>query len=99
MTPNTNVFSIEPGGFPTNYTFQWNLNIQRELLGDWMLEVGYLGNSAHKLTGRVLANQAMPDADPLHPTSIASRRPNPAVGDVSYVPPSINRTTMHSTSS
>jgi hypothetical protein len=84
VTPNTNVFSIEHN-FPTNYTYQWNFNIQRELASGWLLEVGYLGNGAHKLTGRVLANQAVPDVDPLHPTSISSRRPNPAVGDVSYV--------------
>jgi hypothetical protein len=84
VTPNTNVFSIEYN-FPMNYTYQWNFNIQRELANGWLLEAGYLGNGAHKLTGRVLANQAVPDVDPLHPTSITSRRPNPAVGDVSYV--------------
>ncbi len=93
VTPNTNVFSIEPG-FRTNYTFQWTFNIQRELASGWLLEVGYLGNGAHKLTGRVLANQAVPDADPLHPTPIASRRPNPAVGDVSYVA-SIDNSNYH----
>ncbi len=85
VTPNTNIFSIDPSGFPTNYTYQWNLNVQRQFLHNWMLEAGYLGNGAHKLTGRVLANQAAPDVDPLHPTPIASRRPNPNVGDVSYV--------------
>ena len=32
---------------PMNYTYQWNLNIQRELANGWLFEVGYLGNGAH----------------------------------------------------
>jgi hypothetical protein len=93
VTPNINVFSLDPT-FRTNYTYQWNFNIQQQFGGSWMLEAGYLGNSAHKLTGRVLANQAAPDIDPLHPTPIASRRPNPNVGDVSYVA-SIDNSNYH----
>lgn len=93
VTPNTNIFSME-NNFRTNYTYQWTFNIQRELASGWLLETGYLGNSAHKLTGRVLANQAVPDADPARPTSISSRRPNPKVGDVSYVA-SIDNSNYH----
>jgi hypothetical protein len=93
VTPNTNVFSMEPN-FRTNYTYQWTFNIQREIRGGWLAEIGYIGNSAHKLTGRVLANQATPDIDPTHPTPIASRRPNPNVGDVSYVA-SIDNSNYH----
>src|SRR5262249_23842464 len=46
---------------------------------------GYVGNSAHKLTGRDLPNQAFPDPDLTRPTPVISRRPNPNIGDVSLV--------------
>jgi hypothetical protein len=84
LSPNTNVFSLD-AGFRTNYTYQWNFGIQRELTGGLLLETAYVGNSAHKLTGRDLPNQAFPDADPSRPTPVISRRPNPNIGDVNYV--------------
>jgi len=84
LSPNTNVFALDPN-FPTNYTYQYNFTIQRELLKNWLLEIGYIGNSAHRLTGRDLVNQAIPDADPSHPTAVNTRRPNQNIGDVSFV--------------
>jgi hypothetical protein len=84
LSPNTNVFALDRG-FRTNYTYQWNFGIQRELANNWLLETAYVGNSAHKLTGRDLPNQAFPDADPARPTPVLNRRPNPNIGDVSMV--------------
>jgi Carboxypeptidase regulatory-like domain/TonB-dependent Receptor Plug Domain len=84
LSPNTNVFSLDPG-FRTNYTYQWNFGIQQELANGLLFEAAYVGNSAHKLTGRDLPNQAVPDPDPSRPTPVISRRPNPNIGDVSYV--------------
>jgi len=84
LSPNTNVFSLDPK-FRTNYTFQWNFGIQRELAAGWLLDTSYVGNSAQKLTGRDLVNQAYVDADPLRPTPVNNRRPNPNIGDVSMV--------------
>lgn len=84
LSANTNVFALDPH-FRTNYTFQWNFGIQRELANNWLLEVGYVGNGAHKLTGRDLPNQAFLDADPSRPTPVIGRRPNPNIGDVSMV--------------
>ena len=84
QSPNVNVFSLDPN-FRTNYTYNWNFTIQREILHNTLLEVGYVGNSAHKLTGRELANQAVLDVDPTHPTPVINRRPNPNIGDVSLV--------------
>ncbi len=83
-SPNVNVFSLDPN-FRTNYTYNWNFTVQREILHNTLLEVGYVGNSAHKLTGRELANQAVLDVDPTHPTPVITRRPNPNIGDVSLV--------------
>lgn len=84
LAPNVNVFSLDPN-FRTNYTWQWNFGIQRELSNRLLFESAYVGNAAHKLTGRDLPNQAFLDADPLRPTPVISRRPNPNIGDVSYV--------------
>jgi len=84
LSPNTNVLSLDPK-FRTNYTFQWNFGIQRELAAGWLLDTSYVGNSAQKLTGRDLVNQAYVDADPLRPTPVNNRRPNPNIGDVSMV--------------
>lgn len=94
LTPTTNVFVLDQN-FRTNYTYQWNFSIQRELAKSFLLEAAYVGNSAHKLTGRDLENQAYLDADPTHPTSIASRRPNPGIGDVSLVS-SLDNSNYHS---
>jgi hypothetical protein len=84
LAPNVNVFSLD-SNFRTNYTWQWNFGIQRELRNGLLLETAYAGNAAHKLTGRDLPNQATLDPDPARPTSVLSRRPNPNIGDVSYV--------------
>lgn len=95
LTPDTNVFSLDHH-FRTNYTYQWNFNIQQELAQGWLLEVGYVGNSAHKLTGRDLVNQAFLDPDPANnPTPVNSRRPNPNIGDVSMVK-SLDNSNYHS---
>lgn len=84
LSPNTNVFSLDPQ-FRTNYTYQWNFGIQQELANSLLLDITYAGNSAHKMTGRDLVNQAYPDPDPTRPTPVISRRPNPNIGDVSMV--------------
>ncbi len=93
LSANTNVFSLDPS-FRTNYTYQWNFGIQRELVNNLLFETAYVGNSAHKLTGRSLPNQAFPDADLARPTPVINRRPNPNIGDVSYVS-SIDNSNYH----
>ena len=82
LNSSTNVFVLDQN-FRTSYTYQWNFSIQRQLASGWLLDTAYVGNSAHKLTGRGLPNQAYLDTDLAHPTSIAARRPNPNIGDVS----------------
>ncbi|MDX1982983.1 MAG: TonB-dependent receptor [Bryobacteraceae bacterium] len=85
LTPNTGVFSLDHD-YRTAYTYQWNFSIQRELAPGWLLETAYVGNSAHKLIGRDLVNQAFLDPDPArNPTPVNGRRPNPSIGDVSMV--------------
>jgi hypothetical protein len=42
------------------YSYQWNINLQRELPGDMILEIGYFANAAHKLMRRLEGNFALP---------------------------------------
>ena len=44
----------------TSYTMQYLLNVQRELGGNWVVEVGYLGTLSHHLYGFQDANQGIP---------------------------------------
>jgi outer membrane receptor protein involved in Fe transport len=49
------VFFIDPH-LRTPYVFHYNLSVQQQLPSNILLEAGYLGYSAHKLTGLVDAN-------------------------------------------
>jgi len=49
------VFFVDPN-LRTPYVYQYNLSIQQELASNLMLEAGYLGYSAHGLTGLVDVN-------------------------------------------
>jgi hypothetical protein len=49
------VYFVDPK-LRTPYVFQYNLSVQQQLPSSMLLEVGYLGYSAHKLTGLVDVN-------------------------------------------
>lgn len=82
VTPSTSLFSVDPN-LPANYTYEYNLSIQRQVLRTLSLQASYVGSSSHKLIGRDLINQAHVDAAPTHPTSIQSRRPFQGAADIS----------------
>ena len=81
--PSTNATSPETLGFkmPTPYTEQWNFGIQHTFGSKLLTSVSYVGNESHRQSERFDANFAYPE-DPLHPTAVATRRPYPALGDV-----------------
>src|SRR5262249_28785551 len=54
----------------TPYTFEYLLNVQRQLGSNWVAEVGYLGSMSRHLYGFRDANQPLPGS-----TSLASRTP------------------------
>lgn len=64
---------------------EWNFAIQRSFGRDWTATLAYLGDKATDVQTRINPNQATPDVDPSNPTPLASRRPNPLVGDVNQV--------------
>lgn len=49
------------------YAQQWNFNIQRELPGQMVVEVGYYANAAHKLMRRTEGNWALPGPGAINP--------------------------------
>ncbi len=53
------VYFVDPN-LRTPYVFQYNMSIQQQLPSNTLLEVGYLGYSAHKLTGLVDVNPIVP---------------------------------------
>src|SRR5260370_11749865 len=59
-----------PFDFPTPYAIQWNINVQRELPGSFLAQVGYTGSEAHKLPGVIAVNQAFPGT-----RNVNARRP------------------------
>jgi hypothetical protein len=42
--------------FRTPYSMQWNLQVQRQLFGNWMVDVGYVGSNGVKLLNRFPLN-------------------------------------------
>jgi len=54
--PGFAIFTIDPN-LKTPYVQQWNFGIQREVLGDMVAEVRYVGNRGTKLTRGVDVNQ------------------------------------------
>jgi hypothetical protein len=50
-------FSVDPNN-RTPYALEYNLNIQRQLGRNWVLEIGYSGSNSHKLWKRFNQNQA-----------------------------------------
>ena len=63
-------------------SYQWNFNIQHELPGDFLFQVGYVANLGREMQIRYDANQAV-QMDPLHPSAIQDRRPYQRLGFVS----------------
>jgi hypothetical protein len=68
-----------------SYMEQWNLNIQRELGGATVVEVGYAGSKGNALHRGRNVNQAV-----LGPGNVTQRRPFPRFGNISMGESSAN---------
>jgi hypothetical protein len=88
--PVTDLTNADLSGTTVNYlndktmpiSYQWNFNIQRELPGNFLVQVGYVGNKGSQMQVRYDANQAV-EIDPLNPLPINDRRPYQRLGFVS----------------
>ena len=83
---NTTVYS-QPFNFVTPYVEQWNVNVEQQLQGGFVAQIGYTGSEAHKLLYPINMNQAFPG-----PGAVNSRRPYQGVGNITYYAPLVNST-------
>ncbi len=81
------------------YDLQWNINVQRELPGNWLVEVGYAGNrGVHMRTTRNY--DFLPDSYLSMGTALQQLVPNPYAGIVTtgtLNQPSVTRGTLLNT--
>lgn len=68
--------------FPVAEIYQWNLNVQRELWGQTVFSIAYVGSGSSYLRGFNDLNAPPPGAGAINP-----RRPFPAFGAITYVAP------------
>jgi hypothetical protein len=93
QTPNTAVAYFNPKQIaPISY--QYNLNVQREISSGLLVEVGYLANISHHLTANDLSlDQVAPEL--MGPGNAQARRPFPQFTNVTWINPSIGNSTYH----
>jgi len=89
----TNVEYFDPGK-RTGYSQQFNLQIQRELPGALVTEIGYLGNLSRKLPGADLNTNQIPPAL-LGPGAGRLQRPFPQFSNVTIASPSLGISSYH----
>jgi hypothetical protein len=68
--------------FPIAEIYQWNLNVQRELFGQTVFSVAYVGSGSAYLRGFNDLNAPPPGAGAINP-----RRPFPTFGAITYASP------------
>ncbi|MDX2179354.1 MAG: TonB-dependent receptor [Bryobacteraceae bacterium] len=89
QNPNLSVEFFEPSGRVVPYLIQSNLNIQRQLSRNMIVEIGYLGTQGRKLVapGTRSINQVRPEL--IRPGNVQALRPYPQYSDVRVVQPTI----------
>ena len=91
--PNTAVGFFERER-PTPISYQHNLNVQREVAADTVVEVGYMGNVSHHLTANDLSLSQVPP-ELLGSGDAQARRPFPQFSNVSMLNPAVGNSTYH----
>ena len=105
--PLTDSFGAVPLTQPTNTTvlffnprqvapvsYQYNLNVQRELTSELMVEIGYMANVSHHLNGPDFSlNQVPPEL--VGPGNLRASRPFPQFTDVRWINPTLGNSTYH----
>jgi len=84
VNPVANSFPVDS---PLPYVLQWNFNLQRELPGQFVVQLGYTGSGARKLYYPLNVN-----TPPAGAGNIDSRRPIRGVGNVFLYAPLFNST-------
>jgi hypothetical protein len=82
--PDVNSF---PFNFVTPYVLQWNGNVERDLGGGFLAQIGYTGSGTKKLPGVIAVNQPFPGAG-----SAQARRPYQGLANIQSYNPYIDST-------
>jgi outer membrane receptor protein involved in Fe transport len=74
------IYGFDPG-YKTAYNYQWNLSVEREVVGALTVQVGYIGNRGRNLTALQDINVAefAPNATG---GNVQARRPNQGYGNI-----------------
>lgn len=92
--PNTSIGFFERDR-PTPISWQYNLNVQRAVTPETVVEVGYVANVSHHLTANDLSINQVPPAL-MGPGDAQARRPFPQFSNVYIINPAIGNSTYHS---
>jgi hypothetical protein len=86
---------FQPAGRRTPYLISANLNVQRQLPGQVLIEIGYLTTVGHKLASPAgyTLNQVRPEL--MGPGNAQSRRPFPQFTDVTLIANPIGNSNYH----
>ncbi|MBC8164863.1 MAG: TonB-dependent receptor, partial [Bryobacteraceae bacterium] len=79
---------------PTPLSYQYNINMQREVSKGTVVEVGYMANVSHHLTANDLTLNQVPTAQ-MGPGDAQARRPFPQFSNVYIINPAIGNSTYH----
>jgi hypothetical protein len=91
--PNTAVTYFDRNR-PTPTSYQFNLDIQDEIVNNVVVEAGYIGNVSHRLTANDLSVNQVP-TELLGPGNLQSKRPFPQFSNVSIINPAVGNSTYH----
>lgn len=87
LLPSPSFFAKD---FRDGYVQQWSLNVQRQVIGDLLVEIGYVGSKGTHLYRQRQLNQPKPAPGPVQP-----RRPFPQFGSINGIESS-GHSTYHS---
>lgn len=95
QNPTLAVEFFEPSGRTVPYLLNFNWNVQKQLRGNVVVEVGYLSTLGHKLTapGSRSINQVNPSR--IGPGNAQLLRPYPQFSDVRVLAPTIGNSNYH----
>lgn len=95
QNPSLAVEFFEPSGRVVPYLMTYSFNIQRQLPGNTVFEIGYLSSLGHKLNapGSRSINQVHPSL--IGPGNAQALRPFPQFSDVRVISPTIGNSNYH----
>lgn len=95
QNPTLAVEFFEPSQRAVPYLYNLNFNVQRQLPGKAVLEIGYLSTMGHKLTAP--GSRSINQVDParIGPGNAQALRPFPQFSDVRVIAPTIGNSNYH----